>query len=406
MPEITGSGDEGINQMQVDKIDIRALDAIFSSMVQSLDKSKSDIFFINEESRRQLIELRAELERTEKEISRAIMEGGRLSASALAAREKLQHVSIHFADYTRDEVSEAYQSAHEVQLGFMLNSTKIRQLNDQKLHLENRIRTYEESIERSDHLVGHVNVVTKYLTSDLKDVGPALETAKMQKHFSMKVLEAQEEERKRLSREIHDGPAQMMANLVMQLGLVERVFNDKGMDAGLDQLSFTKELARQTLSEIRRIVYDLRPMVLDDFGLVPALHKYVRKMQEYHPDIRFTFESNGIMDRMAQGIEVPVFRLTQEAVTNAIKHSGADVIDVRIEVCENWLRTTVTDDGSGFDPSEAGDSSFGIQGMTERVALLKGELEIKTEKGNGTEVVLTLPHDRHATDKDAGGKSD
>jgi two-component system, NarL family, sensor histidine kinase DegS len=391
--------------MPVDKVDIHALDAIFSSMVRSLDQSKSDIFFINEESRRQIEELREDLRRTDEEISRAITEGEKLSAASLAAREKLQHVSVHFSDYTKDEVREAYDSAHEVQLDFMLNSTKVRQLNDLKLHLENRIRTYEDSMARADHLAGHVNVVTKYLTSDLKDVGPALESARMRKHFSMKVLEAQEEERKRLSREIHDGPAQMMANLVMQLGLVERVFNDKGMDAGLAQLGFTKELARSTLSEIRRIIYDLRPMVLDDFGLVPALSKYVEKMQEYHPDIRFTFESKGIMARIPQGTEVAVFRLVQEAVTNAIKHSGAVVIDVRIEICENWIRASVTDDGRGFDPSETGDSSFGLQGMTERVALLKGELEIRTEEGKGTEVLLTLPHDQHATDKDAGGKS-
>ncbi|MCW1926684.1 sensor histidine kinase [Bhargavaea beijingensis] len=392
--------------MPVDKVDIHALDAIFSSMVRSLDQSKHDIFIINEESRQQLEELKEDLRKTDEEISRAITEGEKLSAASLAAREKLQHVSIHFADYTNDEVREAYDSAHEVQLEFMLNSTKIRQLTDLKRHLENRVRTYEDSMERADHLAGHVNVVTKYLTSDLKDIGPALESAKMRKHFSMKVLEAQEEERKRLAREIHDGPAQMMANLVMQLGLVERVFNDKGMDAGLDQLSFTKELARHTLSEIRRIIYDLRPMVLDDFGLVPALSKYVEKMQDYHPDMRFTFESNGTNARIPQGTEVAVFRLVQEAVTNAIKHSGAYVIDVRIEICENWIRASVTDDGSGFDPSEAGDASFGLQGMTERVALLKGEFEIRTKKGEGTEVILTLPHEQRATEKDAGGKSD
>lgn len=391
--------------MPVDKVDIHALDAIFSSMVRSLDQSKSDIFIINEESRRQLEELKEDLRRTDEEISRAITEGEKLSAASIEAREKLQHVSVHFSDYTKDEVREAYDSAHEVQLEFMLNSTKVRQLNDLKLHLENRIRTYQDSMDRADHLAGHVNIVTKYLTSDLKDVGPALESAKMRKHFSMKVLEAQEEERKRLSREIHDGPAQMMANLVMQLGLVERVFNDKGMDAGLSQLSFTKELARSTLSEIRRIIYDLRPMVLDDFGLVPALSKYMEKMQDYQPDIRFTFESKGIMARIPQSTEVAVFRLVQEAVTNAIKHSGAKVIDVRIEICQNWIRATVTDDGKGFDHSKTGESSFGLQGMTERVALLKGEFDIRTEEGEGTEVILTLPHDQHATDKDAGGKS-
>lgn len=378
--------------MPVDRVDIHALDSIFHSMVQSMNESKNDIYIINEESRRQLESLREELRETEESISRAITEGENLHKAAIEAREKLQHVSIYFSDYTKEEVSEAYDSAHEVQLAFMLNSTKIRQLEEVKTQLENRIATYEESIRRSDQLASHVNVVMKYLASELKDVGPALETAKMRKHMSMRVLEAQEEERKRLAREIHDGPAQMMANLVMQLGLVERVFQDKGMDPGLEHLGFTKELARSTLSEVRRIIHDLRPMVLDDFGLIPALRKYVERTATYNEGIRFSFKAEGDSVRPSPNVEVGVFRLVQEAMANAIKHSGARNVDVRVLTCKDLIRATVRDDGRGFNLSEKPDASFGIQGMYERAALLQGELEIRTAKGKGTEVILVLPH--------------
>lgn len=361
-------------------------------MVQSVNESKNDIFIINEESRRQLSELREELRQTDEGISRAIIEGERLQKAAVAAREKLQHVSMYFSDYTKEEVRETYDSAHEVQMEFMLNSTKLRQLEEVRGQIENRIRTYEESIRRSDQLASHVNVVMKYLASELRDVGPALETAKMRKHMSMRVIEAQEEERKRLAREIHDGPAQMMANLVMQLGLVERVFEDKGMDPGLEQLGFTKELARNTLSEVRRIIHDLRPMVLDDFGLIPALSKYIERTASYNEKIHFSFESQGITVRPNPSVEVAVFRLVQEAVTNAVKHSRAKTIEVLVETCKDFIRATVKDDGRGFDPADRSESNFGIQGMYERVALLRGELDINTAAGKGTEVILILPH--------------
>ncbi|WP_354199172.1 sensor histidine kinase [Bhargavaea ullalensis] len=373
-------------------MDIHALDSIFNSMVRSVNESKNDIFIINEESRRQLSDLREELRKTDDEISRAIIEGERLQMASVAAREKLQHVSMFFSDYTKEEVRETYDSAHEVQMEFMLNSTRLRQLESVKAQIENRIHTYEESIRRSDQLASHVNVVMKYLASELRDVGPALETAKLRKNMSMRVIEAQEEERKRLAREIHDGPAQMMANLVMQLGLVERVFQDKGMDPGLEQLGFTKELARNTLSEVRRIIHDLRPMVLDDFGLIPALRKYLERTADYHEGIRFNFKSEGISVRPNPGVEVAVFRLVQEAVTNAVKHSGARTIDVHVETCKDIIRATVTDDGRGFDPEDRSETAFGIQGMYERVALLRGEMDIRSAAGKGTEVILILPH--------------
>ena len=348
--------------MPVERVDVHSLDSIFNSMVQSVNESKNDIFIINEESRRQLSELREELRQTDEGISRAIIEGERLQKAAVAAREKLQHVSMYFSDYTKEEVRETYDSAHEVQMEFMLNSTKLRQLEEVRGQIENRIRTYEESIRRSDQLASHVNVVMKYLASELRDVGPALETAKMRKHMSMRVIEAQEEERKRLAREIHDGPAQMMANLVMQLGLVERVFEDKGMDPGLEQLGFTKELARNTLSEVRRIIHDLRPMVLDDFGLIPALSKYLERTASYNGKIHFSFESQGIAVRPNPSVEVAVFRLLQEAVTNGVKDSRGETIEVLVETSKEFIRAAVKGDGRGVGPADRAEIKFGLPG--------------------------------------------
>ena len=108
-----------------------------------------------------------------------------------------------------------------------------------------------------------------------------LEDAKQKQDFGLKIIEAQEEERKRLSREIHDGPAQMMANVMLRSDLVEKIYRERGIDEALGEIVNMKKMVRDALYEVRHIIYDLRPMALDDLGLVPTLKKYLKTTEEY-----------------------------------------------------------------------------------------------------------------------------
>ena len=101
------------------------------------------------------------------------------------------------------------------------------------------------------------------------------------KNFAIRIIEAQEEERKRLSRDIHDGPAQILANVLLRSGLIEKVYAEQGADLAFKELNGLKETVRDALSEVRRIIYDLRPMALDDLGLIPTLKKYLLSTEEF-----------------------------------------------------------------------------------------------------------------------------
>ena len=125
-----------------------------------------------------------------------------------------------------------------------------------------------------------MGVVLGYLTGDLSKIGEALESAKQHQLMGLKVIQAQEEERKRVAREIHDGPAQSMANVVLRSEIVEKMLKNERILEAQMELHELKEMVRMSLGDVRRIIFDLRPMALDDLGLVPTLQKYIRTCEE------------------------------------------------------------------------------------------------------------------------------
>ena len=254
-----------------DTFDLKSLDDIFNRMLETIMSSKDDIFIISEQSRRSFEDMKIELEIVRKQVSIVIDEGDALEKSTQLAKQRLVLVSKAFDNYTEDQVREAYETAHDFQVKLSVIRTQEKQLRDKRDDLERRLRALLDTIERADHIVNQVNVVLNYLTSDLRNVGLALEQAKMKQDFGIRIIAAQEEERKRLSREIHDGPAQMLANVLMRTNLIDRTYREKGIEYALDEIADLKKTVRNALSEVRRIIYDLRPMALDDLGIVPTL---------------------------------------------------------------------------------------------------------------------------------------
>jgi two-component system, NarL family, sensor histidine kinase DegS len=257
--------------------------------------------------------------------------------------------------------------------------------------IEQRIKNLKEQIQRAERISTQVSVVLNYLNSDFKQVGELVEDAKQKQEFGMCIIEAQEEEKRRLSREIHDGPAQMLAHLILRANLFERIIKQKGQDAVIDEVKGMKESIRDTLYEVRKIIYDLRPMALDDLGLVPTLRKYFDTMADYH-HIEIMFQTIGNWEivkhpRMA----VALFRLAQESVQNVCKHALATTIDVKLEFMRNQVTLLVRDNGQGFDTTERKEQSFGLTGMKERVELLNGVIDIRSKVGLGTVVSIKIP---------------
>ena len=179
-----------------------------------------------------------------------------------------------------------------------------KQLRERRDDLERRLVGLKETIERADQLSTQVNVVLNYLTGDLKDISEFIEDANAKQEFGLRVIEMQEEERKRISREIHDGPAQMLAHVLMRSNVLEKVFREQGINETINEFRQFKRILRNALYEVRHIIYDLRPMALDDLGLVPTLKKYLQTVEEYNQKAKISFLYLGEDKRLANNMEV------------------------------------------------------------------------------------------------------
>ncbi|MBP3040160.1 sensor histidine kinase [Bacillaceae bacterium Marseille-Q3522] len=372
------------------KFDTKMLDHILERMIDMVGNSKDEIFRIGEQCRQDYESISEELEDVKQMVLKVIEEGDRLEVQTRFARNRLSEVSMHFNDYNEEQVREAYEKAHNLQISLIMNRQSEKQLRERRDDLERRLIGVHETIQRADHLVSQISVVMNYLLRDLQQVGEILEDAKQKQDFGLKIIEAQEEERKRLSREIHDGPAQMMANVMMRSDLVERTYTERGPEEAFEEIRSLKQMVRSALYEVRRIIYDLRPMALDDLGLVPTLKKYLQTIEEYHHKTKIIFKNIGEESRLPSKYEVALFRLIQEAVQNVLKHAEANEVIVKLELKSDRVTAVVKDDGKGFDTSVKKETSFGIIGMKERVELLNGQLSINSKIGKGTIVIIQV----------------
>ncbi|MCA0984687.1 histidine kinase [Halobacillus yeomjeoni] len=370
-----------------------ALDHIIEEMIDTVSNSKDEIFEIGEDSRHEFEKLNQELLETKEEVLSLINEGDLLERKVRLSRVRLSEVSKQFQKYSEEEIRKVYEQTHSLQMDLSMNREKEKQLRARRDDLEFRLRNLDETIDRAEALGGKISVVLNYLKEDFKQVSNVLEDAKEKQKFGLQIIEAQEEERRRLSREIHDGPAQMLANVMLRSDLVDRTYRERGIDEALSEMKSVRKMVRSALYEVRRIIYDLRPMALDDLGLIPTLKKYLATIEDYN-NIEIQYTSLGEERRLEPKYEVALFRLIQEAVQNAVKHAEATFIHVKMEMRGETATILVKDDGKGFDPNKTKKNSFGIVGMKERVEMLEGELSIESGIGEGTKVTIHLPINR------------
>ncbi|MFF2458010.1 MULTISPECIES: sensor histidine kinase [Peribacillus] len=381
--------------MSIKKVDAKALDKILETMVSTVSESKDEVFDIGEQCRKDFETLSKELDDVKIRVAIVITDSDALDSKARFARKRLSEVSMHFNHFSEEQVRDAYERAHKLQVDLQINRQLEKELRNRRDELELRLRGLQQTIDKAVHLVSQISVVQNYLTQDLKFVGEALQEAKRKQDFGLKIIEAQEQERKKLSREIHDGPAQMLANVMMRSDLIERVQRERGPDEALVEIRSLKVMVRNALYEVRRIIYDLRPMALDDLGLVPTLRKYLQTTEDYNNGVNLNFVNLGQVKRLPSDMEVALFRLVQEAVQNSLKHADPKQIQVKLSISKEMVTVVVKDDGKGFDSSIQKEGSFGLVGMRERVELLEGEMTIDSQPGAGTLVFIQVPyHDK------------
>lgn len=202
-----------------------------------------------------------------------------------------------------------------------------------------------------------------------------------------RVVEAQELERTRLARELHDETGQALTSILLGLkSLEERVDRDEGRVA----VAELRELVVSTLHDVRRLALELRPAALDDFGLVPALER-LRDAVTEQGSIRVEVQSHLNEKRLPAETETALYRIVQEGLTNAVRHAQATRVTVRLTQRGNSIALVMQDDGKGFDPQSVRDGGLGLIGMRERVALVGGRLTVESSEEAGTMISAEVP---------------
>ncbi|MCG3420583.1 sensor histidine kinase [Oceanobacillus jordanicus] len=373
------------------KISETALDYIINEMIEVVENSKDEIFNISEEARSEHEHLVRELKDTKHKVAQHIEDGDQLEQKVRFSRQRLAEVSRYFDKYSENEIREVYENTHAMQTKLAMLRQEESALREKRDDLERRLISLSQTIDRAEGLAGKISVILNYLHDDFRQVNEMIEEAKEKQEFGLKIIEAQEDERRKISREIHDGPAQMLANILLRSELVDRIFRQNNVDQALDEIKDIRKMIRSSLYEVRRIIYDLRPMALDDLGLIPTIRKYVATIADYN-NMKIEFASIGEEKRLNTKYEVAFFRLVQEALQNAVKHSEATRIQVKLEICTQNLTMLIKDNGKGFDTSMKRDKSFGLIGMRERVEMLEGKLEINSNIGKGTSIIIKVPY--------------
>ncbi|WP_332629833.1 sensor histidine kinase [Halalkalibacter flavus] len=370
--------------------DTKILDKIIDQTLDTVGQSREQIFEIEEYSRLEQQALEKELEEVRMKVIEVIEKTDKTQVYARLARSRLVEVSKAFDKFTNEEVRITYEKANNYQVKLAVLKQEEIQLRDKRDQIERRLINLKDTVMRAEQLSGQMSIVNKFLSSNIKQVTDVIEDAREKQAFGLKIIEAQEDERKKISREIHDGPAQMMANVMLRSELIERIYQEKGIDEALNEIRDMKKMVKSSLAEVRRIIYDLRPMALDDLGLIPTLKKYLRTFEE-HNQVSVVFQHFGKDERLPQELEIALFRLVQESVQNAYKHAEPTEIQVKIEIKTNKVIMIIKDDGKGFDPAQKKEGSFGLIGMKERVNMLKGEMKIQSELKVGTIVIIGIP---------------
>lgn len=377
------------------KLNVTKLDKIIKKTIEAIENSKQQIYDIAESSRREYGRLKEELEKLKQQAKELIETVDVLEAEMKKSKRRLMLVSKNFHQYSQEELKEAYEKADRLRVELAVKREQEQQLIRRRNELEVRIKDAAKTVEKADDLILNIGAALGYLKGDLKDISLQLEDLQQRQVLGLRIIRAQEEERLRLAGDIHDGPAQSMSNVVLKAEICERLM-DVDLEKVREELQNLKKLVRGCLQDVRKIIYNLRPMSLDDLGLIPTLQRYITTFQE-ESGIAVSFKTNGVYSDIDSVISLTIFRVVQEAINNIKKHAQAQNVAINLDFTGNEVKVYVFDDGKGFNVEDMKvkeddiNSGFGLASMKERVELLNGRFTINSQPGRGTRLNVAIP---------------
>jgi two-component system sensor histidine kinase DegS len=321
-----------------------------------------------EETQRALHEVTLMIEQSQGEL-------GKIAQRSTAITSHLQQAQKQGT--TVEDLKMSYESALEVQQRLFVMRGQLEKLQNDKDHLYK----YQGILEK---------IISGSVDGDAANASAAATNVKSQMAGIEMIVNAQEAERQRLSRQMHDGPAQALSNFILQTEIAMRLLDVDPVQAK-DELGNLKASALVTFQKVRNFIFDLRPMMLDDLGLVPTMRKYVDLFKEQSGlDVNVTI--TGSERRLEPYLEVMIFRAVQELLGNASRHGQASLVKVQVDLGNDLIRVNVEDNGKGFAPETLKDSSnLGLKLIRERVEILGGKFDIDSSAGSGARISFSVP---------------
>jgi signal transduction histidine kinase len=254
-------------------------------------------------------------------------------------------------------------------------------------------RTFDEMTERIEHHATALLTANRVLEVKVQErTQEVQQLAAIRGELLEKVISAQEEERRRIARELHDESAQALTMIMTNIASVRDKLPRSAAELRAT-LSQSRSLAEQALTEIRNLIHELRPEVLDQLGLVQAIRSYARSRLEVQ-GIQVRFSVIGLDERLSRRMEIALFRIVQEAITNIARHAGASLVNIELERRDSQVFVRVEDNGRGFEVPAAlnyGSGTWGLKGIRERAIILGGEANIDSGTGKGTRLIAVIP---------------
>jgi len=336
-----------------------------------------------------LDQVRQELEQTQREMKEIglLIEQSRGEVDKLAQRNtnitnQLRQVQQHFETVPRNDIRQVYDGALDAQQRLFTMRGQLEKLQSDQNSLDRYAKTLEGVLEA----LGEASPT-------IAKPGAAAKGGNEAEPIIVRIIDAQESERQRMSKAMHDGPAQSPTNFVLQAEIVQRLFENNPEQARIE-LQNLKTTATATFQRVRDFITELRPMMLDDLGLAPIVRRYVKSFEE-KSGIQTTLTIAGEERRFEPHREVMAFRAIQELLANIRDHAQCSQVRITLDVDESRVRAVVEDNGKGFDVGAAlaqqESKHIGLRTLRERAELLGGLLLVDSTPGQGTRVEIDLP---------------
>jgi len=313
-------------------------------------------------------------------IQQTTAEVERLAQRNTQATNRLRQVEAALDTVPREDIQEAYTTVLDTQQRIFTMRGQLEKLQSDQRNMARYLDLLRSMLETAGHF-GHER------ESQVSEEGEPVEP------LVVRIIEAQERERQRLSRQMHDGPAQSLTNLILQAEICERLL-DTDPERARAELANLKNSVVATFQKIKGFILNLRPMMLDDLGLIPTLRRYVDSFAN-NTGVLTRLTVIGKERRLISHKEVAVFRLVQELLNNAYECSRASSIQINVDMGDELVRVSVEDNGSGFELTEAlaspDEDRLGLATMRERVEMLGGQIHFDSGLGRGTKVSFELP---------------